>query len=124
MDLISKDAMKEFLKCYLSSICFDLTFQLRTNIHIMIITIQLITLITMVILKFIFKDNQIANIIISGVCCTIVWLCCFLTIGISFIVKRVRKKNQKRIETYYKYLDAIVLEDNEKEITNFEDEIM
>lgn len=119
---VKNDSMKEFLKYYLSDICFEITFQLRSKIHLMIIIIQMLTLLAMFVLKIIFKDNQTANMITSITCCIIVWLCCFFTIGTSFIVNNIRKKNQLRINNYYKYLDSLVLENVNKEMISFEDD--
>lgn len=111
MSIIKKDTMKEFLKCYLSSICFDIEHKIRTKIHIMLIVTQLLTLIAFIILKIVFKNNQLVYTTISIIYCIICWLCLLFVIGTSYIVEKVRTKNQPRIDSFYKYLDNLIEND-------------
>lgn len=108
---VKKNAMKEFMKFYLSDIVFDTTFRFRTKIHIMLSGTQVIMLILLIILKIIFKENQTVSNIISWVCCSSVWLCCFFTIGVSIITEQIRKLNKPKVDNFYKYLDELTKEE-------------
>lgn len=121
---VKKDSMKEFMKFYLSDIVFDTTFRFRTKIHIMLSGAQVIMLIFLIISKIIFRENQTVSNIISWVCCSSVWLCCFFTIGVSIITEQVRKSNKPKVDNFYKYLDELTKEEYDefgREIPN-EDE--
>lgn len=123
---VKNDSLKEFMKFYLSDIVFDTTFRFRTKIHIMLSGTQVIMLILLIVLKIIFRENQMVSNIVSWVCCSSVWLCCFFTIGVSIITEKIRKINKPRIDLFYKYLDLICQEDYDefgKEIIQNEDEI-
>ena len=108
---VKKDSMKEFMKFYLSDIVFDTTFRFRTEIHIMLSGAQVIMLIFLIISKIIFRENQTVSNIISWVCCSSVWLCCFFTIGVSIITEQVRKSNKPKVDNFYKYLDELTKEE-------------
>lgn len=108
---VKKDSMKEFMKFYLSDIVFDTTFRFRTKIHIMLSGAQIIMLIFLIISKIIFRENQMVSNIVSWVCCSSVWLCCFFTIGVSIITEQVRKSNKPKVDNFYKYLDELTKEE-------------
>lgn len=108
---VKKDAMKEFMKFYLSDIVFDTTFRFRTKIHIMLSITQVSMLILLIVLKIIFRENQIVSNIVSWVCCSSVWLCCFFTIGTSIITEQIRKSNKPKVDNFYKYLDELTKEE-------------
>ena len=108
---VKKDSMKEFMKFYLSDIVFDTTFRFRTKIHIMLSGAQVIMLILLIVSKIIFRENQMVSNIVSWVCCSSVWLCCFFTIGVSIITEQVRKSNKPKVDNFYKYLDELTKEE-------------
>lgn len=108
---VKKDSMKEFMKFYLSDIVFDTTFRFRTKIHIMLSGAQVIMLILLIVSKIIFRENQTVSNIVSWVCCSSVWLCCFFTIGVSIITEQVRKSNKPKVDNFYKYLDELTKEE-------------
>jgi len=108
---VKKDTMKEFMKFYLSDIVFDTTFRFRTKIHIMLSITQVSMLILLIVLKIIFRENQIVSNIVSWVCCSSVWLCCFFTIGTSIITEQIRKSNKPKVDNFYKYLDELAKEE-------------
>ena len=108
---VKKDAMKEFMKFYLSDIVFDTTFRFRTKIHIMLSITQVSMLILLIVLKIIFRENQMVSNIVSWVCCSSVWLCCFFTIGTSIITEQIRKSNKPKVDNFYKYLDELTKEE-------------
>lgn len=108
---VKKDTMKEFMKFYLSDIVFDTTFRFRTKIHIMLSITQVSMLILLIVLKIIFRENQIVSNIVSWVCCSSVWLCCFFTIGTSIITEQIRKSNKPKVDNFYKYLDELTKEE-------------
>ena len=68
-------------------------------------------LILLIILKIIFRENQVASNIVSWVCCSSAWLCCFFTIGTSIITEKIRKNNKPKVDNFYKYLDELTKED-------------
>lgn len=108
---VKKDAMKEFMKFYLSDIVFDTTFRFRTKIHIMLSITQVSMLILLIVLKIIFRENQMVSNIVSWVCCSSIWLCCFFTIGTSIITEQIRKSNKPKVDNFYKYLDELTKEE-------------
>lgn len=108
---VKKDSMKEFMKFYLSDIVFDTTFRFRTKIHIMLNGAQVIMFILLIVLKIIFRENQTVSNIVSWVCCSSIWLCCFFIIGVSIITEQVRKSNKPKVDNFYKYLDELTKEE-------------
>ena len=115
------DAIKEYLKYYVSYLGFCLTSQIKSTLRLILIAIQAVTISIFVILGLIFKDNQIVINYIALVSNIIVWGCLFLSLGIAFTINKIRKKNQPKFDAYYKYLDDLFSNRYGEEMSSVED---
>ena len=110
-----KDAMKEFMKFYLSDIIFDTSNQCKIRVQIMYSIIQIICLVLLVASKFIFKDNEVARNTSLILFCVIVWIMLVLTIITNIIVSKVQKKISLKQKNYFKYLDELAKDDKDED---------